>query len=283
MPEDTLLSQVGPFAMLPIALLDRCKDANAIHVYAILSRYSNRERKAWPGNERIAADMGASVRTVQRGLELLRTIGGIRTEPRRNGAGVIIGTQYVLLAMIDHTPRAAHGSQPVATRPTSTTRPNATGGGPATPRAAEELDPVNQIHKDEQDHSARVDDVQSAIEAWRARWTNRYGYAASLITSPKLIADVGRQLAAIGLDGWIAGLDGYFAADDEFAKRCAHGLNTFARDPSRWRVQVRPSAPTPSTANGMRQHTREANAGAVADGRLRDILARDNPEQFGGN
>lgn len=272
---DTLHSQVGPYAAIPVWILDRCKDANAIHVYAILARRANQERRAWPGNERIAADMGGvSTRTVQRGLDVLRQAGAIVTEPRRNQNGVILGTQYVLLAK-HHETQVSHGSQGVVTRDERTTSGYDTSGGRGVTQVSEELDPVNQIQKEERD-PARA--CETAIEGWRRRWQTKYGHAATLITSPVVLADVGRQVQMLGLDGWERALDGYFATDDVFVKRCVHGLNTFAKDPNRWRAV--PEQATARTAEEARQQTQRANATHVADGRLQDILARDNPEMF---
>src|SRR5579885_2157884 len=108
---DAVQSSFGPFAMIPVQVLERCKDANAIHVYAVLARYANRERRAWPGQERIAREMGASLRTVQRGLEALRAAGAVTTEPRREG-GVIVGTLYIL-AGNSYAPPVASRTQPV--------------------------------------------------------------------------------------------------------------------------------------------------------------------------
>lgn len=107
---DILRSQIGAFVMLPTFVLDCCRDANAIHVYAIIARHINRERQAWPGQERIAEQMGASLRTVQRGLEVLKAAKVLSTQPRREN-GVIVGTVYTLLARPDYVPRAARSSE----------------------------------------------------------------------------------------------------------------------------------------------------------------------------
>jgi hypothetical protein len=135
----TLTSQIGTFSAIPVRVLERCRDSAGIHLYAWLARYANQERRAWPGQTRLAKDMGCSIRSMQRALEALKASGVVTTVPLRD-KGVIIGTEYVLVFPLEaveiHTP-------PVTDRPpTQADSTRQTYTPPVSPLYKEELDPL---------------------------------------------------------------------------------------------------------------------------------------------
>lgn len=96
----SLRVQMGPFAAIPVWVLERCQDSRAIHLYAWLAKHANRERRAWPTNDHLAAAMGGiSVRSIERAIAELRSIGAITTERKRRRDGAVIGLDFVLMAV----------------------------------------------------------------------------------------------------------------------------------------------------------------------------------------
>ena len=140
----TLTTQIGPFIAIPVRVLERCRDAPAIHLYAWLSKYANQDRKAWPGQTRLAKDMGVSLRSMHRALETLKGAGVVTTSQIREG-GVVVGTEYVLVALLESV-----YMPPVARRlPTQddSTCQNLHATGDTVTRSIEELDPTVRTSK----------------------------------------------------------------------------------------------------------------------------------------
>jgi hypothetical protein len=200
---DSFRSQLGPFAMVPVWVLRDAKDAQAVYLYAILSRYANRERRAWPKHDRLAAEMGVTDRSVRRALARLKAIHAVQTSPHRRADGTVDGTEYLLVAVPDDQRTQVSGSpvkitiqpQPVVaaaapdTRlPDTNVRPDRT---PVSGAYKEELDPSNQI----QEHTPCVPFSGRRFEVPRflhERFVKQLG-------------DVG--LAIFDLRGWYARLD----------------------------------------------------------------------------
>lgn len=60
-------------ALVPLWVVERISDASALRHYAWLAgRYANGKRYAWPGEARLASDLGCSERTTQRAIRALR-------------------------------------------------------------------------------------------------------------------------------------------------------------------------------------------------------------------
>jgi len=148
----TIRAQLGPFAMVPVWVLDACADSRAIHLYALLGKYTNRERRAWPKTERLALEMATSQRTVERAIATLRRAGALQTERRRRADGAVLGLDFLLVqAMpVKGSLPATGGGLDVADLPAIggglLVGQPATGDGAKPPRAAVnsvlELDPV---------------------------------------------------------------------------------------------------------------------------------------------
>lgn len=157
---DRFRSQVT-FAMVPVWVLQAAKDAQAVYLYAILSRYANKERRAWPKHERLAADMGVTERSVRRALARLKAIGAVQTTPHRRDDGTIDGTEYLLVSVPFLQRTQVSGSHvpdtpqlpPVVDLPLAATKPPDTDVRPDRTQVSgaykEELDPSNQIQKRE--------------------------------------------------------------------------------------------------------------------------------------
>jgi hypothetical protein len=104
-PSTTLRAQIGTFAIVPVWVLEQCRDARAIHLYAVLAKHANRHsRRAWPKLPQLAQAMATSERSVERAIAVLRDSGALRTERRRRPDGAVIGLDYILVQV---DPRAA--------------------------------------------------------------------------------------------------------------------------------------------------------------------------------
>lgn len=64
------------------AVLRISPDFNALAVYVFLCTHADLHGRAWPETETIAASLGVSTRTVQRGLRTLRDHVEIETHPQ---------------------------------------------------------------------------------------------------------------------------------------------------------------------------------------------------------
>jgi hypothetical protein len=185
MGKDRLRAQIGPFGIVPLWVIQRCPDARAIHLYAVLSaKYANRQRRAWPRTEQLAQVMGSSLRNVERAIRALRDAGALRTGRRRRRDGAVVGLDFELI-QIEPTAQTATGggksddaaagdAQPAAGGGKSRRRQSATGGGkvaapqpatdgglfdghpatgggpippPVAESSKEEPDPLNQIQE----------------------------------------------------------------------------------------------------------------------------------------
>lgn len=100
-----LRTQIGPFAIVPLWVLTRVMEAErgdpaarAILVYSTLAgKYANREHRAWPKREQLAAVVGLSLPSLTRALRLLRTVGALRTTRRHQLNGAVVGLEYVII------------------------------------------------------------------------------------------------------------------------------------------------------------------------------------------
>ena len=69
------------FAVIPEFVVYGCTP-RAIQVYGLIQRHTDRERKAWPGRERLAELADTSVKTIDRAIAELETVGAIIKEKR---------------------------------------------------------------------------------------------------------------------------------------------------------------------------------------------------------
>lgn len=102
---DILRSQIGPFVIIPVWVLERCTDPRALRLYAVLATYANSEGRAWPSTRELASEMDVSARSIERAIDLLRKAGALRTEVRRNAHGSVVGLDFVV---IQANPQAAN-------------------------------------------------------------------------------------------------------------------------------------------------------------------------------
>lgn len=84
------------FAQIPNALIqDRQLSHAAFRLFCVIATYANKEKRAWPGQARLAADMGVKPRQIRNLLDELRVRGWLEIERR----GKTLTNVYVLNAL----------------------------------------------------------------------------------------------------------------------------------------------------------------------------------------
>lgn len=77
-----------PYAQIPWAIIeDHDIPHSAFRVYCYLMRRANDHNRAWPGQRRVAKDVGMSTATVAKAVKLLETGGWIGVRRERRGDG----------------------------------------------------------------------------------------------------------------------------------------------------------------------------------------------------
>ncbi len=136
------------FSIIPEFVVD-CGKPRAIQVYAILARYSNAVKQAWPGRALIATRASCSVDTVDRALRDLESIKAIRVDRSKKEDGSYENNVYTLLA--------TEGGRTHAATPNRTTAE----GVPAPART--QLKPLNESQGNDI-ATASQDDFWDALE-----------------------------------------------------------------------------------------------------------------------
>lgn len=95
------VTQIGQFAIIPLWVVERCKDPGALRLYTWLAaRYANQKHEAWPSQTTLAADLEVSTDSVQRHLQMLRDCGVLCTV-RRGGTGKGAQPMVYVLVQVD--------------------------------------------------------------------------------------------------------------------------------------------------------------------------------------
>jgi hypothetical protein len=93
-----LTSQIGPFAIVPLWLFERCRNARALQVYGFISaRYANSANLAWPRLPVLAKGLGVTSRTIQDSIDILVAVGALKAERRKRSDGSLAGFQFEVI------------------------------------------------------------------------------------------------------------------------------------------------------------------------------------------
>lgn len=100
-PSDTGNPSIGQFAMIPLWVERRLRgESVALHVWVRLAvKYADREGRAYPKQETLAADLGCSLATLERALAVLRDRRVLRTTKLRDSSGYVSGCRYDLITI----------------------------------------------------------------------------------------------------------------------------------------------------------------------------------------
>ena len=102
------------FGRVPTWLLDAAVSDRAVRLFALLTRYADREGRGFPGRRVLAERLRCSVDSLDRALRELVTAGALRVEERWNvdGDGGRLTNDYFLLEQRDEDPGRADAAPP---------------------------------------------------------------------------------------------------------------------------------------------------------------------------
>lgn len=267
---ETIRGQIGPFAIVPLWLLQACDDAHAIRLYAYLSaRWGSREGGSiHPKVSTLALDLKSSERAIHRALDGLRDVGAIQTTKRRRLDGSVAGLDFVII-QADPKLTATGGSKALqsATGGSKVT----TGSGPAASddhqtdtgvnrklppvaeqehRSIEELDPNTKINTDVESKAMTMpEQIATCVDIYNACWEHRYKTPCSMIQSPMTLDKFRVHLERVTFPVMLDAIRAYLRSEDDFAMRAKHALGIFLSNPTKYlAVEQRPRAATNDSA-----------------------------------
>lgn len=91
MSSSVLVDEIGPFAVIPISLIDQAKDVgtDSIVMWVYLRRMTNsKSNVAWPGYDRIQTNLGWGRSRIAKSLRVLEGSGYLKTERRFGNSNI---------------------------------------------------------------------------------------------------------------------------------------------------------------------------------------------------
>ena len=201
-----------PYAQVPVWILrkpDLSLGAKALYG-ALMSYADNRTKLAFPGQERVAADLGCTVRTVYKYMKELEESGILSVERRRNKrTGNFYANSYVL-RFADPSERTFRPSVEQAfrvTRPTDLTTPTSVlaqaSPPPDVPDVSAQASPPPASSR-QTDRQRQVTLMQQALAEMTA-WPDM-GEDAMDALEEELGRQVGNDLLNGGIGDWLLGI-----------------------------------------------------------------------------
>lgn len=92
----TTVRLAEPFAVVPAWLITAGVSDRAFRLYALLVRYANPDRRAWPYRSRLAKELRCSTDSVDRAVRELVDLGVLETEQQYHDDGRQIGNLYTI-------------------------------------------------------------------------------------------------------------------------------------------------------------------------------------------
>lgn len=113
--------QIGPFAIIPLWLIQRCSSGDALRLYGWLAaKYcAGHDLECWPTQAVLSEDLSRSVDRIQQDLKLLRDLGAVETERVIGASGQLERLKYNLV-QLDPTLNRENAVQGVGLNRTST-------------------------------------------------------------------------------------------------------------------------------------------------------------------
>lgn len=219
-PSTGVRSDTGAFALVPEWLLFSDLSDRAVRLYAILSRYADRDGKAWPSRRTLATKLGCSMNTVDRARAELEEAGALHVERRKSDEGDWMSSVYTVVRRTPTNGETGTPTDGVQNESQGLNDGSSTATAVDSRGAVAEYDPrkgtkvdgrnlpwdalVEETGADERAEAGRiaqglklirklVADEYGAVETWRL---------ASPEEREQDIADVIRQRAALYRDRW---------------------------------------------------------------------------------
>ena len=136
-----VISDLGPFSLVPRWVLDADVSDGAVRLYALLGDYADRHGECWPGRATLAERLRTSRATVDRRVTELEEAGALQVRRRGGKPGEAWSSNLYLLRRLP--PSSTDEATPSSTGGPS---PSSTGGASLGPPVLTEPDPVNQTH-----------------------------------------------------------------------------------------------------------------------------------------
>lgn len=99
--ERSLYTQIGQYGMVPLWVLELCKeDPRAIQLYALLlAKWADRSTgRCWPDRHKdLVPAMGVAIATVDRAIATLKDIGALETKLKHRKDGAVIGMDFLVV------------------------------------------------------------------------------------------------------------------------------------------------------------------------------------------
>ena len=199
------------FGRVPTWLLDAAVSDRAVRLFALLTRYADREGRGFPGRRVLAARLRCSVDSLDRAMRELVTAGAVRVEERWNvdGDGGRLTNDYFILEHRDEDPGRTSAAPPGRTCAAPPSR-----NGAAVPAA--EVRPLREREPEEREpgvnetppsipprggSGGQVLEVitptaaQGVVAAWTAAYRDRAGHAPTERAARQLTREARRLLA----------------------------------------------------------------------------------------
>jgi hypothetical protein len=99
LPVRPITLQIGPFAILPLWLIQRCNDGDALRLYSWLgAKYcAGHDLECWPTQAILSEDLSRSIDRIQKDIKVLRDLGAVRTERVIGENGQLERLRYFLV------------------------------------------------------------------------------------------------------------------------------------------------------------------------------------------
>lgn len=160
------------FAVVPTWVID-CGDSRAVHLYAVLRRYTDQAGQAWPSRATLADRMKCSRPTVDRALAALTKLGALTIVHRFDDAGAMTSSLYRL--------HAQPGGEPVGRWGGAITRDK----GGAITRDASPLSPVTHEREPLNENTPLTPASGGAATACKSHKRPRRGCAPCATPAPE--------------------------------------------------------------------------------------------------
>jgi len=194
----------------------------------------DKPRRAWPKTEKIADLLGQSLRTVERAIAELRSVGALRTKRRHAANGAVLGLEFILIQVdprldLANTAVKVRTVHPANTGGKAASHPAKSDGAIPPPVAVsnkEEPDPGNQIQKDPVVSSSRSPRKRTLLDDYHDLFMSRHGEKPVLngAKDGKLLKEL---VATHGADRVGELLVWFFQTRDAFISNSSYSVGVF--------------------------------------------------------
>jgi hypothetical protein len=171
-----IVTESGPFALVPIWVLDFGLGGSELAVYVAMRSFANRHGEGWPRVKAIAERANVAKRTAEKAISRFRELGLLTSVQRHREDGSIKGCTYYMRDVPLTGRRVVAAGSPVPPVRTAGTPPG-------------ELDGVPPAQETEQEQTTRTDQREQTTQEQHAREKNAPTKHPALVLAEQLIED----------------------------------------------------------------------------------------------